>query len=189
MDLTILSLNSCFYNIECCIEWKRLIEALIKHYKAQKERSNLSSIGSDIQPHEEAQKKRNISVLIQELKRYRWNIEIYSEWKHLIHRWLFYYLWNTVLRFLKCVHLYLCFSLFIEKLEKTLWLKINGFDIWMLACSFRLNRSLWEVMWAIEDFPQHTGLLQCQTAFICTYSGINPWMHTARLKLSVLIIM
>lgn len=75
MDLTILSLNSCFYNTECCIEWKRLIEALIKHCKAQKERSNLYSIGSDIQHHEEAQ-KRNMSVLKQELKRYRWNIEI-----------------------------------------------------------------------------------------------------------------
>jgi len=67
------------------------------------------------------------------------------------------------------------------------WLKMNGFDIWMLACSFWLNRSLWEVMQTIEDFPQHTGL-QCQTAFICTFSGINPWMHTARLKLSALII-
>lgn len=40
-----------------------------------------------------------------------------------------------------------------------------------------------------RGFPQHAGLQQCQTAFICTYSGINPWMHTARLKLSVLIIM
>lgn len=39
------------------MERKRWIEALIKHYKAQKERSNLSFIDSDIQPHEEAQKK------------------------------------------------------------------------------------------------------------------------------------
>lgn len=52
-----ITLNFCFYNTECCIERKRWIEALIKHYKAQKERSNLSFIDSDIQPHEEAQKK------------------------------------------------------------------------------------------------------------------------------------
>lgn len=64
-----------FTTLHARIEWKRLIEALIKHYKAQKERSNLYSIGSDIQPHEKAQ-KRNIPVLKQELKRCRWNTEI-----------------------------------------------------------------------------------------------------------------
>lgn len=51
--------------------------------------------------------------------------------------------------------------------------KIQGSDICMLACSFWLRDSLCQVMWAVEDFPQHTGLPQWQTAFICSYSGIK----------------
>ncbi len=109
-----IPLNFCFWDTECYIEWTRWTEALIKHYKAQKKRSNLSFIDSDIHPSEEAQKK-NISVLKQ-LKGLKYKHFLWPKSKHLIHRWLLCYLWNTVLHFLNWViHLYLCVLLFSLK--------------------------------------------------------------------------